>query len=92
MRHDSLKLDRPAGARRAINGAAFSAWVEQFLPLYSPDLNPIEQVFAKPKALLRATRAHSFEALWSAIGSLMGRFSPDECQCYIRRAGYCQSG
>ena len=126
---DSHGLFAPPVLDGPINGAAFRAWVEQFLtselrhgdivvmdnlsshkvagihkaiedadaqvkylPPCSPDLNPIGQVFAKLKALLRATQARTVEALWSAIGSLMDRFSPDECQRYIRHAGHCQSG
>ncbi len=126
---DSCGLLAPLVLDGPVNGAAFSAWVEQFLvpelrhgdivvmdnlsshkvagiqktiegagaqvkylPPYSPDLNPIEQVFAKLKAALRVTQARTVEALWSAVGSLMNRFSPDECGRYIRHAGYFQSG
>ena len=62
------------------------------LPPYSPDLNPIEQSFAKLKGLLRKTQARTLEALWSAVGSLLELFSASECERYIRHCGYCQSG
>lgn len=59
-----------------------------FLPAYSPDLNPIEMAFAKLKALLRKAKERTRDALWDRIGSLLDLFSPDECQNYIRHAGY----
>lgn len=59
-----------------------------YLPPYSPDFNPIEKAFAKLKALLRKAEARSIETLWQTIGSLVGRFSPTECQCYFDAAGY----
>ena len=108
-----------------INGAAFTAWIEQalaptlhagdivildnlsshkvagikqaieargaklvYLPPYSPDLNPIEQVFAKLKHLLRKASARTVDALHDAIGSLLDAFSPAECQNYINNSGY----
>lgn len=59
-----------------------------FLPLYSPDLNPIEQVLAKPKRLLRKANERTVEATWCRIGSLLDNFPPAECANYIRGAGY----
>jgi len=50
-----------------------------FLPRYSPDLNPIEQVFAKLKTLLRKTDPRTIEATWRGIGQLLDRFTPQEC-------------
>ena len=61
-------------------------------PPYSPDLNPIELVFAKLKGLLRSTQARTQETLWSAIGSLLERFTAQECRDYIRHCGYYHSG
>jgi hypothetical protein len=55
---------------------------------YSPDLHPIEQLFAKLKTRLRKIVARTVEALWTAIGDLIDRFSPDECANYFRHAGY----
>ena len=59
-----------------------------YLPAYSPDLNPIEQVFAKLKALLRKAAARTKDALWNAIGLLIDAFQPEECRNYLINAGY----
>ena len=59
-----------------------------YLPPYSPDLNPIEQLFAKLKALLRKAAARTREGLWNAIGHILASFSPDECQSYLHHARY----
>lgn len=59
-----------------------------FLPPYSPDLNPIEQVFAKLKTLLRKANERSVEATWKRIGSLLDAFSPHECANYLKNSGY----
>lgn len=59
-----------------------------FLPPYAPDLNPIEQVFAKLKTLLRKANTRSVEATWRHIGSLLNAFSPSECANYLRNSGY----
>lgn len=59
-----------------------------FLPPYSPDLNPIEQVFAKLKHLLRKAKTRTIEATWQHIGTLLQTFQPQECSNYIRHAGY----
>jgi transposase len=115
----SFVFDQP------INGASFTAWVEEqlcptlgpgdivildnlsshkkpavraairargarllFLPPYSPDLNPIEQVFAKLKHLLRKSAERTQEATWRRIGSLLDAFSPQECANDLRNSGY----
>lgn len=70
------------GAIRAVGARLF------FLPPYSPDLNPIEQVFAKLKTLLRKAAERSVEATWRRIGSLLDCFKPAECTNYFRNAGY----
>lgn len=59
-----------------------------FLPPYSPDLNPIEQVFAKLKHLLRKAGERTLEATWRRIGDLLNAFTPDECGNYLTNAGY----
>ena len=123
LRHDRivapLVLDGP------INGASFTAWVQQslvptlnpgdvvvldnlgshknaearkavravgahflFLPAYSPDLNPIEMVFAKLKTLVRKANERTVEATWQRVGALLDQFKPDECAAYLRHAGY----
>ena len=66
------------------------AWV-LFLPPYSPDLNPIEQVFAKLKTLLRKASERTVEATWRRIGSLLATFQPSECTNYIGNAGYASA-
>ena len=62
-----------------------------FLPPYSPDLNPIEMVFAKLKTLLRKADERSIAAVWPRIGSLLDHFAPSECANYLRHAGYDQA-
>ena len=59
-----------------------------FLPPYSPDLNPIEQVFAKLKHLLREASERTVESVCSCIGRLLDRFSSTECKNYLVNAGY----
>ena len=82
---DNLPAHKIAGVRTAIAKAGASV---TYLPAYSPDLNPIEQVFAKLKALLRKVARRTLPALWKTIGELLERFKPDECNHYVRRAGY----
>jgi transposase len=62
-----------------------------FLPRYSPDLNPIEQVFAKLKTLLRKADPRTIEATWKQIGSLLDQFTPKECANYLVNAGYAST-
>jgi len=62
-----------------------------FLPPYSPDLNPIENAFAKLKELLRKAAERTRENLWRRIGRLLNEFSSNECSNYIRHAGYASS-
>ena len=59
-----------------------------FLPAYSPDLNPIEQVFAKLKALLRKAAPRTRKALWKTIGASLDCYSSTECKNYIHHCGY----
>jgi transposase len=82
---DNLGAHKVAGVREAI--AAVGASI-LYLPPYSPDLNPIEQAFAKLKALLRKAAARTREALWGAIGRLLDSFNPDECRNYLANSGY----
>ena len=62
-----------------------------FLPPYSPDLNPIEQVFAKLKHLLRKAAERTADATWKRIGNLLDAFPPAECQNYLTNAGYAST-
>lgn len=59
-----------------------------YLPPYSPDLNPIEHVFSKIKALLQKAAARTVEALWKAIAKALDAFSPGECSAYLKNSGY----
>nr|WP_283811104.1 transposase [Bradyrhizobium vignae] len=59
-----------------------------FLPKYSPDLNPVEQVFAKLKHLLRKAAARTVDAVCAAIGKALDAFTPDECANYLKDPGY----
>ncbi len=76
---DNLGSHKRQAIRRAIRAVGAKLL---FLPAYSPDLNPIEQLFAKLKTLLRKIDARSIEATWKAIGSLLDTFTPDECANY----------
>jgi hypothetical protein len=82
---DNLSSHKKLAVRQAIEATGATLL---FLPAYSPDLNPIEQVFAKLKALLRKMALRSVEALWKALGSITGCVSPQECKNFIRHAGY----
>lgn len=82
---DNLGSHKVAGVREAINAAKAHVL---YLPPYSPDLNPIEQVFAKLKGILRKIAARTVGSLWDAIGSALDEFSAAECANYLRNAGY----
>ena len=82
---DNLGSHKGLAVRRAIRAAGAHLL---FLPPYSPDLNPIEQVFAKLKTLLRKADERSIAAVWHRIGSLLNQFTSTECANYIRHAGY----
>jgi transposase len=82
---DNLGSHKAPAIRQAIRAAGARLF---FLPAYSPDLNPIEQVIAKLKHLLRKAGERTKEAVWRRIGTLLDQFSPQECENYIRNAGY----
>lgn len=82
---DNLSSHKRPEIATAIKAAGASVF---YLPAYSPDLNPIEQAFAKLKALLRSTGARTLPALWKTIGQALQRFSIEECRAYIQNAGY----
>lgn len=78
--------------RRAVRDALRRAGAKLlFLPKYSPDLNPIEQVFAKLKHLLRRAAARTQEAVCRTIGELLGSFTAKECANYFRNSGYASA-
>lgn len=85
---DNLAAHKVAGVRAAIEAAGA---VPLYLPPYSPDLNPIEQAFAKLKALLRKAAARSIAALWAKIGELLDAFTAQECKNYFRNSGYAST-
>lgn len=82
---DNLGSHKSAAVRKAIRDAGAHLL---FLPPYSPDLNPIEQLFAKLKALLRKASERSADAVCNAIGTLLDSFQPAECANYFTNAGY----
>jgi transposase len=82
---DNLRPHKVAGIREAIRAAGAGVL---YLPSYSPDLNPIEQLFAKLKELLRKAAARTKEALWDAIGRHLEGFTPEECRNYLAHCGY----
>ena len=81
---DNLGSHKSPAVSRAIREAGAHLL---FLPPYSPDLNPIEMMFAKLKALLRKAGERSIAAVWHSIGQLLEEFSPCECANYLRHAG-----
>lgn len=86
---DNLGSHKVAGVREAIEARGAEL---RYLPPYSPDYNPIEQVFAKLKTLLRKAAARTVDTLWSTIGSQLDQFTVSECERYILHCGYGRSG
>jgi len=82
---DNLGSHKGKAVRALIRAAGAKLF---FLPKYSPDLNPIEQVFAKLKHLLRKAAARTTESICAAIGQILGTFSPEECANYFKNSGY----
>lgn len=85
---DNLGSHRSRAVRTAILdvGAKLA-----FLPPYSPDLNPIEQVFAKVKHWMRMAQARTVDAIHEHIARLLAAVSHSECESYLRNAGYVSS-
>lgn len=82
---DNLSSHKNPAVRAAIEAAGAMLL---YLPPYSPDFNPIENAFAKLKAMLRKAAERTVEGLWDAIGSLISTFTPAECANYFIAAGY----
>ena len=82
---DNLSAHKGRGVREMIEATGAEVL---YLPPYSPDLNPIEQAFAKLKHLLRLARRRTTEELWGEIGALLDRFEPPECARYFAHSGY----
>jgi transposase len=82
---DNLGSHKGAGVRTAIEAAGASLL---YLPPYSPDFNPIENAFAKLKAMLRKAAERTIDGLWNAIGRIINTVTPEECTNYFAAAGY----
>ena len=82
---DNLPAHKVAGVRAVIEKAGARLL---YLPPYSPDLNPIEMMFAKLKALLRKAKERTVDKLWDRIGALLNEFSSKECANYLAHDGY----
>ena len=82
---DNLSSHKGPRVRELIEAAGAEL---HYLPPYSPDFNPIENAFAKLKALLRKAAKRTVEGLWTAIGEMLPAFKPAECRNYFAAAGY----
>jgi transposase len=82
---DNLSCHKVDGVRQAIEAKGAEVL---YLPAYSPDLNPIEEAFAKIKALLRAAAKRTKQELWDEIGDIVRRFPSNECANFFKSAGY----
>ena len=85
---DNLGSHKSKAVRQAIRAAGAKLF---YLPPYSPDLQPIEQVFSKLKYLLRHAGMRTVDALWRKIGALLDSFTAQECANYLRNAGYASA-
>jgi putative transposase len=85
---DNLSSHKASVIRKAIRAVGAKLF---YLPPYSPDLNPIEQVFAKLKTLLRKLNARTAEAVIQAIGQILDEFTAEECARYLANAGYAST-
>ena len=82
---DNLSSHKVAGVKEAIVSVGAKV---VYLPPYSPDFNPIENVFSKLKTMLRKWKLRTVEELWKKLGKLCDIFVPEECQNYFKHAGY----
>jgi len=82
---DNLGSHKGKAVRQLVRSAGAKLF---FLPKYSPDLNPIEQLFAKLKHLMRKANARTADAICAATGEILTAFSPAECANYFRNSGY----
>lgn len=85
---DNLSAHKADEVRELVEAAKAEL---RYLPPYSPDLNPIEQAFAKLKAHLRKAQERSVDALWRRIGNLLDLFHPAECLNFFANAGYART-
>ena len=82
---DNLSSHKVTGVKEMIESVGAKV---VYLPPYSPDFNPIENVFAKLKTLVRKAKMRTVETLWNKLGELCDIFKPDECKNYFKNAGY----
>ena len=82
---DNLGSHKAAVVRQMIQAAGARLW---YLPPYSPDLNPIEQTFAKIKHWMRLAQKRTLDDTWRHIGGLVPTIQPAECANYFANAGY----
>ncbi len=85
---DNLGSHKATAVRQAIQAAGARLW---YLPPYSPDLNPIEQTFAKIKHWMRMEQKRTVEDTWRHLGQLLETLKPDECLNYFENAGYASA-
>lgn len=85
---DNMSSHKRSAVPKAIRSAGARLL---FLPPYSPDLNPIEQIFAKLKHLMRKAAERTYEATWRCIGTLLDCFTAEECANYLVNSGYAQT-
>ncbi len=85
---DNLGSHKARAVRSAIRKAGARLF---FLPPYSPDLNPIEQAFAKLKHMMRKAQERSFDACWFRVGQLLSCFTKQECANYLANSGYAST-
>lgn len=85
---DNLGSHKSSAVRRMIRDAGARLW---FLPAYSPDLNPIEQVFAKIKHWMRTAQKRTIKDTWCHIGHLVSTINPSECANYLKNSGYAST-
>jgi transposase len=82
---DNVSTHLVDGVEEAIEARGASVY---YLPAYSPDFNPIEQLFAKFKAFLRKMKARTVEALWKTVASFLREVSKEECKAFLANSGY----
>ena len=85
---DNLGSHKSKAVRTAIKTAGARLW---FLPPYSPDLNPIEQAFARIKHWMRTAQKRNIEDTWRQLGRITETFTPTECASYLQNAGYASA-
>ena len=85
---DNLGSHKGTAARAAVRARGAHLI---FLPPYSPDLNPIEQLFSKVKHWMRNAQERSHDATWRRVGQILDIVSPNECANYLRNSGYASA-